>query len=361
MQALRNAYVEQSVVNALTAEDLTKGYETLILAEFKPQEQLHARHILVDTKEAAEKIIADLKGGASFEELAKQSKDPSGQNGGDLGFFGRGQMVPAFETAAFALQPGAVTEAPVQTEFGWHVIKLEEKRMSEPPKIEEVEGELRNYLLRQKFEGVMASLRDKYAVEIVGEPAEAAPAAGGSARRRRARRATARRDRAAAAAELTAMGGKVSPLAPASYPDVPALAGVRLATAEAGIRYSSRTDLLLIRFDPAAVVAGVFTTSRCASAPVEWDRERLAGGRARALVVNSGNANAFTGMKGRDAVRASAEAAAAAARLRRRRSVPGLDRRHRRAARPGAFRHASRPARRRGRARAAFSMRRAPS
>ena len=87
--------------DALTPEDLQKGYETLILAEFKPQEQLHARHILVDTKEAAEKIIADLKGGASFEELAKQSKDPSGQNGGDLGFFGRGQMVPAFEDGRF--------------------------------------------------------------------------------------------------------------------------------------------------------------------------------------------------------------------------------------------------------------------
>jgi glutamate N-acetyltransferase/amino-acid N-acetyltransferase len=108
------------------------------------------------------------------------------------------------------------------------------------------------------------------------------------------------------------VGGKLSPFAPSSYPDLPALAGIRLATAEAGIRYKGRTDLLLVRFDPAAAVSGVFTTSRCASAPVEWDRARLAGGRARALVVNSGNANAFTGMKGREAVERSAEAAAAA-------------------------------------------------
>jgi glutamate N-acetyltransferase/amino-acid N-acetyltransferase len=108
------------------------------------------------------------------------------------------------------------------------------------------------------------------------------------------------------------VGGKVSPFAPSSHPDLPALAGIRLATAEAGIRYKGRTDLLLVRFDPAAAVAGVFTTSRCASAPVEWDRARLAGGRARALVVNSGNANAFTGMKGREAAEKSAEAAAAA-------------------------------------------------
>jgi len=103
--------------------------------------------------------------------------------------------------------------------------------------------------------------------------------------------------------------GKVSPFAPASYSEPPAIAGMRLATADAGIRYKGRTDLLLVRFDPAASVAGVLTTSRCASAPVEWCRGRLPGGRARALVVNSGNANAFTGMKGRAAVEATAAAA----------------------------------------------------
>jgi glutamate N-acetyltransferase / amino-acid N-acetyltransferase len=108
------------------------------------------------------------------------------------------------------------------------------------------------------------------------------------------------------------MAGKVSPLAPQSYPELPAIEGVRLATAEAGIRYRGRTDLLLVRFDPSANVAGVFTTSRCASAPVEWDRGRLSSGTARALVVNSGNANAFTGMRGRAAAEATAAAAAAA-------------------------------------------------
>jgi glutamate N-acetyltransferase / amino-acid N-acetyltransferase len=108
------------------------------------------------------------------------------------------------------------------------------------------------------------------------------------------------------------MAGYISPFAPAAFPELPALDGIRLATAEAGIRYKGRTDLLLVRFDPAASVAGVFTQSRCASAPVEWDRQKLSGGTARALVVNSGNANAFTGVRGRRAVELSADAAAQA-------------------------------------------------
>ena len=108
------------------------------------------------------------------------------------------------------------------------------------------------------------------------------------------------------------MAGTVSPFAPVSYPELPALPGVRLATAEAGIRYRGRTDLLLVRFDRPATVAGMFTRSRCASAPVEWDQARLKDGRARALVVNAGNANAFTGMKGQSAVEQTAASAAEA-------------------------------------------------
>ena len=171
LQALRNAYVEQAIVQGLTDAELQQGYQTLVVAGHKPEQQVRARHILVETKEAAEKIIAELKGGAAFEELAKQSKDPSGQNGGDLGFFGPGQMVPPFEAAAFALEPGKMTETPVESQFGWHVIKVEEKRMSEPPKFEEVEAQLRNFLMRQKFETVIAALRDKFPVEIIDQPA----------------------------------------------------------------------------------------------------------------------------------------------------------------------------------------------
>ena len=179
-RALRNAFVEQEILNGVTPEELQAEYDRQ-LANFQPQEEVRARHILVDTKEEAEKIIADLKAGASFEELAKQSKDGSGQNGGDLGYFSRGQMVGPFEEAVFALEPGTMTETPVQTQFGWHVIRLDDKRMSAAPPLAEVEDQLRNVLLRQKFETVMASLREKYPVEIVGAEAQEPAAPGGDA------------------------------------------------------------------------------------------------------------------------------------------------------------------------------------
>jgi glutamate N-acetyltransferase/amino-acid N-acetyltransferase len=107
--------------------------------------------------------------------------------------------------------------------------------------------------------------------------------------------------------------GKISPFAPKSVPRLPAIEGVRIATAAAGIRYPGRIDLLLALFDPGTTVAGVLTNSKTASAPVDWCRAHLAHGMARALVVNSGNANAFTGKRGKQAVTLTAEAAARAA------------------------------------------------
>ena len=108
------------------------------------------------------------------------------------------------------------------------------------------------------------------------------------------------------------MSSSVSPLAPKNVPDMPVIAGVRLATAEAGIRYKNRTDVLLAIMDKGTAVAGVFTKSKCPSAPVEWCRSKLKGGKARALVVNSGNANAFTGKTGRSSTALTAKIAAKA-------------------------------------------------
>jgi len=109
------------------------------------------------------------------------------------------------------------------------------------------------------------------------------------------------------------MSAAISPLAPKHVPEMPAIAGVKLATAEAGIRYANRTDVLLALFGEGTTVAGVFTRSKCPSAPVEWCRAQLKRGKARALVVNSGNANAFTGKSGRAATKLTAEFAAKAA------------------------------------------------
>ena len=110
-----------------------------------------------------------------------------------------------------------------------------------------------------------------------------------------------------------AMSTAVSPLAPQHVPDLPAITGVRLATAQAGIRYAGRTDVLLALFTPGTTTAGVFTKSKCPSAPVEWCRDKVKAGKARALVVNSGNANAFTGKSGRAATKLTADIAAKAA------------------------------------------------
>lgn len=109
-----------------------------------------------------------------------------------------------------------------------------------------------------------------------------------------------------------AASAPVSPLAPKSYPAMPVIAGVKLATAAAGIKYANRTDVLLAVLDRGTTAAGVFTTSKCPSAPVEWCRAHLPGAKPRALVVNSGNANAFTGKTGRQACKFTAEIAARA-------------------------------------------------
>src|SRR6186713_2697434 len=108
------------------------------------------------------------------------------------------------------------------------------------------------------------------------------------------------------------MSSTVSPLAPKHVPDLPAIAGVRLATGAAGIKYKGRTDVLLALFDKGTTVAGVLTRSKCPSAPVEWCRAKLKGGKARALVVNSGNANAFTGKTGKQSTALTAQIASKA-------------------------------------------------
>lgn len=151
--------VEKVMAGADTEEAIQKAYdEQYSTADLG--EEYNAAHILVETEDEAKAIIEELAGGADFAELAKvKSTGPSGPNGGSLGWFGTGMMVPDFETAVAEMEIGAISE-PVKTQFGWHVIKLNEKRTSEAPTLESVREELdlqvRQILVQETIEQVTA-------------------------------------------------------------------------------------------------------------------------------------------------------------------------------------------------------------
>lgn len=151
--------------NPVTDADVQTEYDTQIAA--MPQEY-HARHILVKTKEEADALLAQLKKGADFAELAKKnSQDPgSAKNGGDLGWFSPGSMVPEFGNAVKALQNGQMTETPVQSQYGFHIIKLEESRKPSPPALKDVKTQVESLVKNKKVEKYLNDLRQKAKVEI---------------------------------------------------------------------------------------------------------------------------------------------------------------------------------------------------
>ena len=166
---LRDAYFDKAVRNSIGEEDIKQAYAK-VEAQAATRFEVHASHILVETKEAAEAIIKELQGGADFADLAKQkSIGPSGKNGGDLGFFGEGDMAPAFFQTALALEPGQTSE-PVQTDFGWHVIKMAEKRTASAPPLETVREQIVEFLVRQKFITVIEELKAGAEIEITKKP-----------------------------------------------------------------------------------------------------------------------------------------------------------------------------------------------
>jgi peptidyl-prolyl cis-trans isomerase C len=166
-RALHGEMVEKEVVGKITDDELRARYDKEIAAQ-PPVNEVHARHILVKTKEEAEKIIKELDGGADFQKLANEhTNDPSGKtNGGDLGYFGPGQMVPEFDKAAQALAIGAYTKEPVQTQFGWHVIKVEDKRAKQPPAFDAVKENVRSMVIRDKYFALVKQARADAKVEI---------------------------------------------------------------------------------------------------------------------------------------------------------------------------------------------------
>ena len=166
-RALHGEMVEKEVVGKITDEELRARYDKEIAAQ-PPVNEVHARHILVKTKEEAEAIIKQLDGGADFQKLANEhTTDPSGKtSGGDLGYFGPGQMVPEFDKASQALEVGAYSKEPVQTQFGWHVIKVEDKRAKQPPAFEAVKDNVRSLVVRDRYFALVKAARADAKVDI---------------------------------------------------------------------------------------------------------------------------------------------------------------------------------------------------
>ncbi len=174
-RALHSELVDKEVADKVT-EEAVRAYYDKKISETPPVNEVKARHILVKTKEEALEIIKQLDGGAKFEDLANQhTTDPSGKtSGGDLGYFGPGQMVPEFEKAAFALEIGAYTKEPVQSQFGWHIIKVEDKRAQQPPPFEEVRDQFRQAVFREMYFALVKQIRAAAKVEIADPALKAA-------------------------------------------------------------------------------------------------------------------------------------------------------------------------------------------
>jgi len=158
---------------ATTDEAMKKVYEEAS-KQISGEEEVHARHILVETEDEAKAVKAELDKGADFAEIAKKkSKDPGAADGGDLGFFTKDQMVPEFSQAAFTLEPGKVSD-PVKSQFGWHVIKVEEKRKRKAPDFEQVKGQIETYVQRKAQADYVGKLREAAKIERMDKPDEAA-------------------------------------------------------------------------------------------------------------------------------------------------------------------------------------------
>jgi peptidyl-prolyl cis-trans isomerase C len=164
---LHNAYFKKHVVDVVTDADVKARYDKEV-AGMPKQEEVHARHILVKTEDEAKAVIKALGEGKDFAELAKEkSTDPNKSDGGDLGYFHKGQMVPEFEAAAFAMNKGDVSKVPVKTQFGYHVIKVEDKRDAPPPALDKVKDQVRQIIMRDKYMELLKTSKEEAKIVIV--------------------------------------------------------------------------------------------------------------------------------------------------------------------------------------------------
>lgn len=176
---LTQLYLQDVAEAAMSEDKVAAAYEAM-KKEGAGRQQVRARHILVKDEAEAKRIIGELEGGMDFAAAAEQySTGPSKTEGGDLGYFGEGEMVPEFSEAAFALEPGSYTKEPVQTQFGWHIIKLEDRREAAPPPLEEVLPQLQQQVVEDAIRAEIDSLKAAAKIEKKSLPAAlggAAPA-----------------------------------------------------------------------------------------------------------------------------------------------------------------------------------------
>jgi peptidyl-prolyl cis-trans isomerase C len=175
---LMEALLQNEAKAAITDEAMKKVYAEAI-KDMGNEQEVSARHILVESEDDAKTIAADLKKGGDFAAIAKEkSKDPGSKDtGGDLGFFTKDQMVPEFAEAAFKLDKGQISD-PVKSQFGWHVIRVDDKRAKQPPAFDQVKEQIENYVQRKAQAELIQKLRADAKIEKVGEkPADPAPAA----------------------------------------------------------------------------------------------------------------------------------------------------------------------------------------
>ena len=166
--ALAGRVAEAAMAEPLDDAALQAAYDKQV-ADFQPRPEYDASHILVATEDEAKKLHDEIKGGADFAEVAKaNSTDGSAQAGGELGWFSAGQMVPEFETAVIALEPGAISD-PIQTQFGWHIVKVDAKRDTAPPSLDEVKPQIEAQLRQQALQARLDALRGAAKIEVNAE------------------------------------------------------------------------------------------------------------------------------------------------------------------------------------------------
>ena len=165
-QAMQNALLQKEISPLITDAALQARYDRDFAG--KPGEtEVHARHILVPDEADAKAAIAEIKAGADFATVAKaRSKDPGSADGGDLGFFKQGDMVPEFAAVAFALKPGEISQTPVKSQFGWHVIKVEERRQAAPASFEEMHDQIRQTAIQEGIQGIVKIAKTGLKIEI---------------------------------------------------------------------------------------------------------------------------------------------------------------------------------------------------